>query len=294
MPKIVLTTGGNGFMGQHLCLYLAAKGYTVIATGRGPSRIPSQFGIKYIPVDLTHETTVFQLSTTIQPDFIVHTAALSKPDECHQDQQNCLLQNVTATEHLLKAFTKAHFIYTSTDFVFGENGPHSEADATGPLNFYGESKLMAEQMVQNSDLSNTIVRPVFMYGKVWDGLRPSFLHWVNNNLSQGKPIKVVVDQQRTPTYIDDISAGVEAIIRLEKQGIYHLAGKDIVSPYQMAITTAELLGLDVSLIEKVTSDTFPEPVKRAKKSGLKIDKAIAELGYQPHSFEAGVKLTFGL
>ena len=55
-----------------------------------------------------------------------------------------------------------------------------------------------------------------------------------------------------------------------------------------------VLGLDATLIEKVTSDTFIEPVQRAKRSGLKIDKAIAELNYQPVSFEDGIKQTFNL
>ena len=83
----------------------------------------------------------------------------------------------------------------------------------------------------------------------------------------------------------------ESITNTQKN-IFHLAGKDILSPYEMAIHTANVLGLDASLIEKVTADTFPEPVKRAKKSGLKIDKAIAELDYAPVSFEEGVRKTF--
>ncbi len=60
----------------------------------------------------------------------------------------------------------------------------------------------------------------------------------------------------------------------------------------MALQTADVLHLDKSLIHEVTSDTFPEPVVRAKKSGLKIDKAIIQLGYSPVSFEEGVRLTF--
>ncbi len=62
----------------------------------------------------------------------------------------------------------------------------------------------------------------------------------------------------------------------------------------MAITVADLLGLDASLIENVTSETFAEPVKRAKKSGLKIDKAMRELHYDPVSFAEGVKKTFDI
>jgi dTDP-4-dehydrorhamnose reductase len=125
-------------------------------------------------------------------------------------------------------------------------------------------------------------------------LRPSFLHWVKNSLEQNKQIKVVSDQLRTPTYVYDICKGIESIITEQKTGVYHLAGKDILSPYQMAVTTANVLGLDSGLIVNVTSETFPEPVTRAKRSGLKIDKAREELEYEPVSFEQGVGYTFAM
>jgi dTDP-4-dehydrorhamnose reductase len=125
-------------------------------------------------------------------------------------------------------------------------------------------------------------------------LRPSFLHWVKNSLEQNRPIKVVSDQLRTPTFVYDICKGIASIIAGHKTGVYHLAGKDILSPYQMAVSTARTLGLDAGLIENVTSATFPEPVKRAARSGLKINRAMAELGYQPVSFEEGVQQTFAV
>ena len=119
-----------------------------------------------------------------------------------------------------------------------------------------------------------------------------FLHWVKTNLEAGKKIKVVSDQQRTPTFVNDICNGIISIINKKVTGAFHLAGKDVLSPYQMAVITAEVLGLDSSLIENVTSETFPEPVKRAKRSGLLIDKAKATLGYEPVSFAEGVKASF--
>ncbi|MBC7749783.1 MAG: sugar nucleotide-binding protein, partial [Methylotenera sp.] len=187
-----------------------------------------------------------------------------------------------------------YFVYISTDFVFGENGPHDEATTPDPLNFYGESKLQAEHLVQLSGLPFAIVRPVFIYGQLFLGMKPTFIHWVQQNLQNGKPIKVVNDQQRTPTFVTDICDGISAIINQKVQGIFHLAGKDIISPYAMALTVARVLGLDSSLIEPVTSETFFEPVKRAKLSVLKIDKAREKLGYNPVSFEEGVKLSFSV
>jgi dTDP-4-dehydrorhamnose reductase len=290
--KKILVTGANGFLGQHLCLYLNAKGYEIIATGRGVCRIPNA-NMLYEPCDLINEDDVTRLLQKHKPTIIVHAAAMSKPDECNNNREDCMKANVDATRRLLKGSAQ-HFIYVSTDFIFGENGPHGEDDETGPLNFYGDSKLAAEQLVKESSLRTSIVRPVFIYGKTWDGLKGSFLHWVKNNLEQNKPIKVVSDQQRTPTYVEDICKGIQTIIDKEITGVYHLAGKDILSPYDMAITTAKVLNLDESLIEKVTSETFPEPVKRAKRSGLKIDKARKDLDYEPVSFEEGVRLTFGI
>lgn len=292
----ILITGANGFLGQHLTLFLAQKNYDVIACSRGECRIPQHIPFEYFSVDLTDENAVSELINKVSPDVIVHTAANSKPDDCHINREGCLQQNVEATKYLLSALAtqndKARFIYLSTDFIFGENGPHSEDDETGPLNFYGESKLMAEHAVKESGLAYAIVRPVFIYGPVWNGVRSTFLHWVKNSLEQGKQIKVVSDQTRTPTFVTDICKGIEAIIRLNEQGDFHLAGKDLLSPYDMAIAVASFLKLDAALIENVTSESFVEPVQRAKRSGLKIDKAIKLLDYDPVDFMTGVELTF--
>jgi dTDP-4-dehydrorhamnose reductase len=289
----VLVTGANGFLGQHLCLHLADKGLDIIATGRGACRIPLQGNIVYEQAELTNKSEVENLFHRYTPDAIIHTAAMSKPDECNNNRALATKVNVDATKNLLLSF-HTHFIYISTDFIFGEDGPHSEDEVPNPLNFYGETKLMAEEAVKSSGDLYAIVRPVFIYGKVWEGLRPTFLHWVKNNLEERKSIKVVSDQLRTPTYVVDICKGIFSIIEKKATGSFHLAGKDILSPYEMAITTANTLGLDASLIENVTSETFPEPVRRAKRSGLKIEKAMKELNYNPVTFEEGVKLTFSL
>src|SRR4030095_10118481 len=122
----------------------------------------------------------------VKPGVIIHTAAMSKPDECEAIREKCLSHNVSATKYLIEAFEKvasvnSHFIFTSTDFVFGENGPHSEDDIPGPLNFYGETKLMAEKLFSELSFLSAIVRPVFMYGPVWEGLRLSYLQQVKTS-----------------------------------------------------------------------------------------------------------------
>ena len=291
----VSITGANGFLGQHLSIYMHNNKYEVYAVSRGENKIPDA-KISYFNLELTNKELVIAMITTIRPDVIIHTAAMSKPDECHLNRETCLLNNVTVTEYLLEAAKQvsARFIYISTDFVFGEGGPHSELSVPDPLNFYGESKLMAENLVKNSGLHQNIVRPVFIYGALWEGLRPSFIHWVKKKLESKQSIKVVIDQHRTPTFVLDICKGIDLLIQNNTHESFHFAGSEMISPYDMAITVARIAKLDRSLIEPVTADLFPEMVRRAKKSGLLIDKAINLLGYQPHKFEDGVKLSFAI
>lgn len=290
----IIITGANGFLGQHLCVMLSGKGFDVYAVSRGDNRMLAHENIFYDPVELTDVRMVDALVKKISPDAIVHTAAMSKPDECNADNEKCLLNNVEATRHLVEAAKTidAYFLYVSTDFIFGENGPHDESDIPDPLNFYGESKLMAERLLAHSNLAYSIVRPVFIYGPCLPGMRPSFLHWVKNNLEQGKQIRVVTDQWRTPTYVGDLCEGIGRLITQRIKGAYHLAGKDIISPYEMALVVARQLQLDETLIIPVTADSFPEPVHRARRSGLKIEKAMRELNYAPVDFKEGVRLTF--
>jgi len=291
---LVLITGANGFLGQHLTLFLSNMNISLICSGKGDCRMDITVlnKIKYIQADLTIQEEVNNLIDCSKPDWVIHCAAMSKPNDCHFNREDCITNNLKATEYLVKAseINAAKFLYMSSDFVFGENGPNREDDIPAPLNFYGESKLLAEQIVATNSQHWVIIRPVLIYGKQLAGTPASFLHWVQNNLEKGNPIKVVNDQLRTPTYVGDICEGIYKAITTNAKGIYHLAGDDVLSPYQMAICFAETYGLDTSLITPVSSDTFIEPVIRAKKGGLINDKAKREIGFTARPFKEAIKL----
>jgi dTDP-4-dehydrorhamnose reductase len=115
---------------------------------------------------------------------------------------------------------------------------------------------------------------------------------VKQNLEEGRPIKLVNDQRRTPTYIVDICRGIKAIMEKKAGGLYHLAGEERMTPYEMAVRLAAHLSLDESLIEPVTGETFKEPVRRAKEGGLLIGKAKKDLDYKPVGFAEGLNQSF--
>jgi dTDP-4-dehydrorhamnose reductase len=291
----ILVTGANGLLGQHLVKMLNdSTTHVIIATGRGEARLPFMEAARYnyFSLDITDGVAVAAFIDRHQPTVIIHTAAITQVDECETDPVACWNTNVTATRFLVSAAESiaARFIYISTDFVFdGLNGPYKETDIAEPVNYYGSSKLAAEKAVMESRLSWCIIRTVLVYGNILLGNRSNMVSWVQQNLLDGKNIRVVSDQWRTPTYVEDLAKGIVLAVEKKATGIFHISGPEMLSPYEMAMLTANYLQLDTSLIEKVDASIFSQPGKRPAKTGFIIDKAKQELGFSPMSFVEGLK-----
>ena len=199
--------------------------------------------------------------------------------------------NVTAVQHLLKACEQyqVHQIPLSTDFVFdGEEGPYDEEARPNPISYYGQSKLAAEELIRNSTCTWAILRTVLVYGVVHEYGRSNIVLWVKQNLEAHKTIQVVNDQFRTPTLAEDLAMGCWLAVSHDAEGIYHLSGKDLLTPYDMALLVAEYFKLDASLIREVDASTFTQKARRPLRTGFDIGKAEQDLGFTPHSFLEGI------
>ncbi len=293
----VLVTGANGLLGRHLLKKLVEKGYDVIATAKGESKINSLSGsnFKFLSLDITDGAAVNKLMNEVRPDVLLHAAAMTQVDECELNKIDCWNTNVTATRFLIDSAKEANsrIIFISTDFVFdGLHGPYKEEDEPNPVNYYGSSKLAAEKAVMESGLDWAIVRTVLVVGNTQDGQRQNILTWVKEKLEKGETIKVVDDQVRTPTYVEDLADGIMLVLEKKSKGIFHIAGKDTLTPYQIATQTAEYLKLNSKLIERSDASNFTQAALRPPTTGFKIDKAKNELSYQPHSFREILKEVF--
>lgn len=290
----VLVTGANGFLGYYLCRQLHAAGHTVLATGKGNNRY-GDISYDYTPLDFTDPFAVHDVFEAFAPEAVIHTGAMSKPDECERDQWQAYLVNVEGTLHLLANAEElsAYFLFVSTDFVFdGETGMYTEEAAVNPVNYYGKTKAEAEEAVQEYAHAWSIVRTVLVYGLPQGG-RGNLLSVVKEKLEKGETYQVVSDQWRTPTFVEDLAAGIVQLVQQRNTGIYHLCGPDGYSPYEMAKELAALLKLDAALIQPCPSAAIPGAARRPLRTGLNIEKARKVIGYTPVSFREGLRRLYG-
>lgn len=292
----ILITGSNGLLGQKLVYklldYPAIK---VVATSLGENRLFRKTGYTYFSLDISNRDAVMQLISDEKPDCIINTAAMTNVDACENDKQACKALNIDAVTYLTEAAKpfNTHFVHLSTDFVFdGKAGPYREEDTPNPLSYYAESKVESEKVVQNSGLSWAILRTIIIYGVVDDVQRSNLVLWTKSSLEEGKAINVITDQYRSPTLAEDLADACIAACLKKANGIYHVAGPetDIDSIINLVKRVAGFYGLDQSLIKPVTSAELKQPAARPPKTGFILDKARAELGYEPHSFLEGLKI----
>lgn len=300
MQKILIT-GSNGLLGQKLVYKLKTdKEVSLIATARGENRLVDKQGYAYESLDITNKDNVQAVFEKHLPDVIINTAAMTNVDACETDKANAWLMNATAVENQVKVLESLkgkhngydpHFIHLSTDFIFdGTHGPLTEEEKPNPLSYYAETKLEAERIVQDSKLRWAMARTVLVYGIVDNMSRSNIVLWVKQNLEQGKTINVVDDQFRTPTLAEDLADGCILIAKKKAEGIFNISGKDFFSILELANKVADYYHLNKSLIKPSKSADIKQPAKRPPKTGFIIDKARKILGYEPHSFEEGIKL----
>ena len=286
----ILVTGANGLLGQQLIRILSScADFDVLATGRENRIKVKGTSCGYTSLDITDTSEVNRLFQDFTPNVVINCAAMTNVDQCEEDRDTCWKVNVDAVEHLTRCCLNlgSKLVQVSTDFIFdGKDGPYAEGDRPEPVNYYGKSKLAAENCVRKSGLPNwAIARTVLVFGTGAYLSRSNIALWVIDKLKKGEVINVVDDQWRTPTYAPDLAMGLHKLVRYEKNGVYHLSGREFLSIYDFAHKIAETLDLDATLIHRANASTFQQKALRPPRTGFIILKAESEFGYQPRSLE---------
>ena len=259
----------NGQLGWELCRTLAPLG--------------DVYASDYPQVDLQKPEKIINLIRIEKPAIFVNAAAYTAVDQAETEHEKAQSINASGPGILAEECKRigAVFIHYSTDDVFdGNKGvPYLENDATAPLNFYGQSKLEGEQLVQQAGGDYLIFRTSWVYSmRGQGGFIAKVLQWSR----QQETLRMVTDQIGNPTWARmlaettaHIAARGQGYIS-ERKGLYHLAGSGFASRLEWA---KEILELDLNRHEQKTKELlpaktadFPTPAERPLFSALDCSK----------------------
>jgi dTDP-4-dehydrorhamnose reductase len=285
----LLITGSNGLLGQKLVDLCVSKQIEFLATSSGANRYSLCPSNRYQTLDITDEQNIQVVIESYQPTHVIHTAAMTNVDQCELQPEACDLVNRQAVLMLAKycQMHQIHLQLLSTDFVFdGEDGPYIETDTPNPLSVYARSKVEAEKILKHTkDLSFSIVRTIIVYGKGEQLSRSNLILWAKEALQKGNPLQIVNDQFRAPTWADDLAWACVRICELQQVGIFHIAGPEVLSIFDIVARVAAYYKLPMQHVTQLSSTTLQQPAKRPPRTGFVLDKAKELLGYSPQTLE---------
>lgn len=279
--KKLLITGASGFLGWHLCQAAQQNWQTYGTYHSRAVKIP---GTTLLPVDLTDFSALQQLFHTLQPDAVIHTAALSQPNLCQADPEASHRINVIASCDIAGLCANAQIpcVFTSSELVFdGRNPPYQETDPVCPINLYGEQKAAAEVGMQQRYPAVTLCRMPLMFGAAPQA--ESFIQPFIDRIRTGQILNLFIDEIRTPVSGRDAAQGL--LLALSQTGLLHLGGKERLSRYEFGLLLVEVLHLSHATLNPCRQADVPMPAPRA--ADVSMDSSLAfSLGYQPGSVRA--------
>ncbi|MGQ0486605.1 MAG: dTDP-4-dehydrorhamnose reductase [Hyphomicrobiales bacterium] len=227
-------------------------------------------------LDLERPETVAAAIRAARPDLVVNAAAFTAVDRAEAEPERAFAVNRDGAAAVARAAAalNAPFIQLSTDYVFAglEPGAHIEADATGPVNVYGSSKLAGEIAVREAHPGALILRTSWLYS-------PFGTNFVKTMLRLGRErhvLRVVDDQWGNPTSALDLA---DAILRLAPRlaaggmpaGTFHLAGAGATTWCRLARYIFEISGAHGGPrpeVAAISTADYPAPARRPPNSRL--------------------------
>jgi dTDP-4-dehydrorhamnose reductase len=258
---VILVTGSNGQLGKEL--KQIADNY-------------SQFNFVFASredLKLHHFGLVENFFIATKPQYCINCAAYTAVDKAEAEQDMAMLVNGEAVGNLAAVCKKyqTKLIHISTDYVFdGESEtPYKEGDATGPINTYGKSKLLGEQLCMKEDDDAIIIRTSWVYSSFGHNFVKTMMRLMNER----NELNVVADQIGSPTYAADLANATMDIISSGKweSGIYHYSNEGKISWYEFAQAIKEITG-SKSVVHPIETAQYPTPARRPHYSLLNKEK----------------------
>jgi dTDP-4-dehydrorhamnose reductase len=284
----LLITGGSGLYGSKLAQIATSKQHQVFSAH---NQHPTTYG-RPIKLDITSRAQVEVAFKKANPDVVVHAASLTDVDKCELNPKLAMKINVKGTNNIVQACkkTNAFLLFISTDYVFnGKKGYYTETDSPSPINYYGYTKLKAEEHVKTIDDEYCVARTSVIYGATPAAGKINFALWLLEKLKKKERANVFTDQWNSPTLNTSLADMTLEIVEKKLTGIYHLSGSTRLSRFEFAILLAKTFKLDTTLIIPTLSTELSFPAKRPQDSSLNTSKAQQTLANQPLQMDEALK-----
>lgn len=210
-------TGAGGLIGN--CLVQTAPHRGVV-------------GLTRAHLDLADFAAVRAAFREQRPRLVIHCAALSRSPDCERDPPLARKLNVDVTACLAELSAEIPFILFSSDLIFnGRKGNYTENDRPNPLSVYAETKLAAEQIVL-ANPRHTVVRLSLNGGISPKGDR-GFNETMRRAWQDGQSLRLFTDEFRSPLPATVTARAVWELVAQNRPGLYHLAGRERLSRWDI-------------------------------------------------------------
>lgn len=313
LGKVVLVTGGSGFIGSHFICHMLREGYQVVNVDIVPPKDAAL--VRYHrAVSIMNLPELIRVMLDSQPNYVVHFAALAVMGG---KSLNDYIANTEGTGNLLTAVggtrSVERLIVTSTQHV---RRPGSSAAAHDedydPLMLYGESKVITEQLTRKAGLNCcwTIVRPTTVWG-------PGSLELAKGLwrlIAKGWYVHPSADKVlRSYGYVKNVVWQIAQLLSTEKslvdRKVFYVADGnfrqiDWVNAFSQSLTGSNVHTVPLWAIrglskvgDGVRSFGFGFPMYQSRlmnlitNNAVPVDPILSLLGKPPYSLEAGVTET---
>ena len=225
-------------------------------------------------VDLEDIEQATRLLRELHFDALVNCSSYHKTDEVEKNAQKAFAINAHLVRRLAEICVErgARFVHISTDYVFGgqsKREPLVETDGKAPLNVYGASKGMGEDLALQTNADTLILRVASLFGVAGaSGKGGNFVETMIRFGRERGELKVVADQVMSPTATADIAGALLKLLDAgAESGIYHVVNSGAASWYDFACRIIERAGIDARVLP-ITTREFPQPAMRPPYSVL--------------------------
>lgn len=258
---MILILGGTGILGSEILKILKIQNLDFSS--------PSSEEL-----DITDPKKIFSVVSALRPNWIINCAAFTNVELAESKIDDAIELNCNSVRNLALVAKQfgSKLIHISTDYVFDGRSktPYLESDLPNPINWYGKTKFKGElEVLRHFPEKSSIIRTSWLYGVQGN----NFVKTVAKKGMAKEKINVVVDQIGSPTNAMDLARGIFSMLKQHAEfGIFHYSNRGTISWYEFAQEIYRLMGLDLSLVKPIYTESLRLHAARPSFSVLNTEK----------------------